>query len=74
MLLVVQFKKCPVFSVSGTEGMWTVVRGIHLRLTEFFIQVALGELYGIHGFQFELKIIFHDRSSSEVYNFLRQIY
>jgi hypothetical protein len=51
--------------------MWTVVGRIHLRLTEFFIQVAFRELHGVHGFQRKLKIIFNDGLRREINDVLR---
>jgi hypothetical protein len=54
--------------------MRAVVGGVHLRLTEFFVQVAFRELHCVHRFQRKLKIIFNDGLRREIDDLLRQFH
>ena len=68
--LVRQFQEGPVLAIGTSERIRRIVRTVHLRGGEFFIQVAFGHLDGVHRLQIQGKILFPDRSGHHVHHLL----
>lgn len=58
MLLVRQFQISAVLAIGASERVGRVVRTVHLRIGQLFIQIPLGHLYRVHRTEFQIKDFF----------------
>ena len=73
MLLVSQLQKGAVLAVGSAERMGRVVGVVHLRISQFFVQVALGHLHGVHRTQVDAEDLLAHGARHQVDNQLSYV-